>query len=46
MRKQPPLPLRKEVLKEQDEKLVHPRKDFISKRVKAATQMTNKTFNH
>lgn len=40
--KWPPVPLRKQVLKEQDEKLIHPRKDFITKNVKAAIAMKPK----
>ncbi|GJQ79590.1 hypothetical protein Trydic_g16432 [Trypoxylus dichotomus] len=40
--KWPPIPLRKEVLKEQDEKLIHPPKDFITKNVKAAIAMKPK----
>lgn len=38
----PPVPIRKEVIKEQDEKLIHPRKDFITKNVKAAMTMKPK----
>ncbi|KAK9721039.1 hypothetical protein QE152_g21733 [Popillia japonica] len=40
-----PVPLGNEVLKEQNLKLIHPRKNFISKNVKAATRMKPKESN-